>query len=61
MMQQRIHNILECTRLSRWEVIVSDLIDGFSQFCVIVVVIHWLVATEGIIDELQFEIKENNI
>lgn len=53
MMQQGIDNILERARLSWWKVIVSDLIDGFSQLCVIVVVIHWLVATDGIIDELS--------
>ena len=52
MMQQGIDNVLECSRFSWWKVIVSDLIDGFPQFCVIVVVIHWLVATNRESDEL---------
>lgn len=48
MIKQRIDNVLESTRLRGWEVVVSDLVDGFPKFHVAVIVIHWIVAIENI-------------
>ena len=49
MMKQRIDNVLKNTRFSRWEVVISDLVDSFPELTVVFIIIHCSVAKQEIL------------
>lgn len=54
-MKQRIDNVLKNTRFSRWEVVISDLVDSFPELTVVFIIIHCSVAEQETLKKLNLD------